>query len=200
MNAKTEKESKSSRSEDFELVRAAQKGDEDAFGKLVTKYQGKIYGLAWSMTGNHSDADDLAQKIFLKSFRAIKKFNFRSSFYTWLYRIALNTIITERKKIKRDRHLEFKPQAFDPRGNPYVSPPSGAQKADRQLENEELKTALTAAIDTLPPKQKEVVVMYDIEGMSHGEIAEILSCSEGTVRSRLHYARKKLQKELKGWL
>jgi len=88
--------------DDFELVRASRDGDQEAFGELVRKYQGKIYSLAYGMVGNHADADDLAQEIFLKTYRNIKKFRFKSSFYTWLYRIATNTIISRRKKLRGD--------------------------------------------------------------------------------------------------
>jgi len=96
--------------DDFELVRASRDGDQEAFGELVRKYQGKIYSLAYGMVGNHADADDLAQEIFLKTYRNIKKFRFKSSFYTWLYRIATNTIISRRKKLRGDSHLELKPR------------------------------------------------------------------------------------------
>jgi len=186
--------------DDFELVRATRKGDREAFGELVRKYQGKIYSLAYGMVGNHSDADDLVQEIFLKTYRNIKKFRFKSSFYTWLYRIALNTIITRRKKLRGDSHLELKPQVLDIEGSPYLSTRLGGEKGDRVMSGKEMKEDIHRAIETLSDKHKGVVVMHDIEGIPHREIAKILSCSEGTVRSRLHYARGHLQKELAGWI
>ncbi|MFH1037388.1 MAG: sigma-70 family RNA polymerase sigma factor [PVC group bacterium] len=188
------------RQDDFALVGAARKNDPDAFGELVRKYQRKIYSLAYSMVGNHSDADDLAQEIFLKTFRNIKKFRFKSSFYTWLYRIAVNTIITRRKKLRGDTHLELRPQLLDVEGSHYLSSRLGGEKGDRTAGNQELKKDIRRAIDTLPEKQRTVVIMHDIEGLPHNEIARVLSCSEGTVRSRLHYARRSLQEELAGWL
>lgn len=190
----------SNRSEDFELVRAARAGDENAFGELVRKYQGRIYSLAYGMVGNHSDADDLAQEIFLKSYRNIKKFRFKSSFYTWLYRIGVNTILTRRKKLRRDRHLELKPQALDLEGSPYLPARLGGKRGDRAAGGRELQRDIRAAIDRLPEKQKAVVVMHDIEGIPHREISRILKSSEGTIRSRLHYGRKRLQEELADWL
>jgi len=190
----------SNRSEDFGLVRAARGGDEDAFGELVRKYQGKIYSLAYSMVGNHSDADDLAQEIFLKSYRNIGKFRFQSSFYTWLYRIGVNTIITRRKKLRRNRHLELRPGALDVEGSPYLSPRRGGKRGDEAAAGRELRRDIREAIDRLPEKQKTVVVMHDIEGIPHSEIARILKTSEGTIRSRLHYGRKKLQDDLAKWL
>jgi len=186
--------------DDFELVRASRDGDQEAFGELVRKYQGKIYSLAYGMVGNHADADDLAQEIFLKTYRNIKKFRFKSSFYTWLYRIATNTIISRRKKLRGDSHLELKPQVLDIEGSPYLATRLGGEKGDRAMSSKEMKKDIYRAIDTLSDKHKKVVVMHDIEGIPHSEIAQILSISQGTVRSRLHYARERLQKELSEWI
>jgi RNA polymerase sigma-70 factor (ECF subfamily) len=186
--------------DDFELVRASRDGDQEAFGELVRKYQGKIYSLAYGMVGNHADADDLAQEIFLKTYRNIKKFRFKSSFYTWLYRIATNTIISRRKKLRGDSHLELKPQVLDIEGSPYLATRLGGEKGDRAMSSKEMKKDIYRAIDMLSDKHKEVVVMHDIEGIPHSEIAQILSISQGTVRSRLHYARERLQKELSEWI
>jgi RNA polymerase sigma-70 factor, ECF subfamily len=186
--------------DDFQLVRASRDGDQEAFGELVRKYQGKIYSLAYGMVGNHADADDLAQEIFLKTYRNISKFHFKSSFYTWLYRIGINTIISRRKKLRSNSHLELKPQILDVEGSPYLSARLGGEKGDRVMSSKEMKKDISRAIDTLSDKHKEVVVMHDIEGIPHSEIAEILSCSKGTVRSRLHYARERLKKELAGWI
>ncbi len=188
--------SKSINKEDFELVRAAQDGDLSAFGELVKKYQQRIYSLAYGMTGNHSDADDLAQAVFLKSFRAIRGFNYRSSFYTWLYRVGVNTIITARKKIRARAALELKPELLEVSGSPYLAARREGLSPDRKLRAKELRRSVDKALSTLSPKHRAVVVMYDIEGISHQEIARILKCSEGTVRSRLHYARRELRKKL----
>lgn len=188
--------SKSINQEDFELARAAQGGDLPAFGELVKKYQGRIYSLAYGMTGNHTDADDLAQAVFLKAFRAIKSFKFRSSFYTWLYRIGVNTIITGRKKIRARTMLELKPELLEVSGSPYLAGSGKGVSPSRELRARELRRSIQEALGTLSPKHRAVVVMYDIEGISQDEIARILRCSEGTVRSRLHYARQKLRKKL----
>ncbi len=200
LNETSKKESKLTGNEDYELVRSAQKGDQEAFGELVRKYQRKIYSLAWSISGNHTDADDLAQEVFLKTFRAIGKFRFQSGFYTWLYRIALNTIFTARKKLNKHRHLELKPQLLELQGSPYLPNSLQEGKGDRELHRKEMQAGLREALDSLSLKHRTVVVMHDIEGIPHNEIARIVSCSEGTVRSRLHYARKKLQQQLKGLL
>ena len=189
--------SKSINKEDFELVRAAKSGDLPAFGELVQKYQRRIYSLAYGMTGNHSDADDLSQAVFLKAFRAIGSFKFRSSFYTWLYRIGVNTIITARKRIRARATLELKPELLEVSGSPYVPGSRRGVSPERELLAQELRRSVQAALNTLSPKHRAVVVMYDIEGISHQEIARILKCSDGTVRSRLHYARRQLRKKLR---
>ncbi|MDP8214202.1 MAG: sigma-70 family RNA polymerase sigma factor [Candidatus Euphemobacter frigidus] len=186
--------------DDFELVRATRKGDREAFGELVRKYQGKIYSLAYGMVGNPAAADDLAQEIFLKTYRNIKKFRFKSSFYTWLYRIALNTVITRRKKLREDKHLELKPQILDIQGSPYLPARLQGEKGDRAMTRKELRRDIRQALETLSDKHKAVVVMHDIEGIPHNDIAGIISCSEGTVRSRLHYARRRLREQLANWL
>ncbi len=193
-------EAESNRAEDFELVRSARSGDEDAFGDLVRRYQGKIYSLAYGMVGNHSDADDLAQEIFLKCYRNLGKFRFKSSFYTWLYRIGVNTIITRRKKLRKNRHLELKPQILDVTGSNYLPTRLGGERGDQAAGGRELKRDIRKAIERLPEKQKTVVVMHDVEGIPHPEIARILKSSEGTIRSRLHYGRRKLQEDLAQWL
>ena len=188
--------SKSINKEDFELVRAAKSGDLPAFGELVKKYQRRIYSLAYGMTGNHSDADDLSQAVFLKAFRAIGGFKFRSSFYTWLYRIGVNTIITTRKRIRARAALELKPELLEVSGSPYLAARRGGLSPERELRAKELRRSVEKALNALSPKHRAAVVMYDIEGISQQEIARILKCSEGTVRSRLHYARRQLRKKL----
>ena len=135
-------QSKLTEETDDDLVRSAQRGDLDAFGELVVRYQQRVYSLAYGMTGNHNDADDLAQEVFLKTFRAIKKFRFQSSFYTWLYRIAVNTIITRRKKLKAAVHLELNPQVLEIQGSPYLPAGLRSKKGDKEVARRELQDAL----------------------------------------------------------
>jgi len=202
LNAGTEGSSNSVQEEEFALIRAVQAGDRDAFGPLVNRYQRKIYLLAYGMTGNHADADDLAQEVFLKAYGALGRFKFKSQFYTWLYRIAVNTIITRRKQWRRHRHVELNPEWDEHGGSPYLpnslkaSTPGG--ELGRRERQKGLQEQLDAALAGLSEKHRAVVVMYDIEGMSHAEIAKVLGCSKGTARSRLHYAHRYLRQKLKG--
>jgi len=197
LNESDRARSKKSNDDEFGLIRAAQRGEEEAFGELVKRYQQKIYALAYSMTGNHSDADDLAQETFLKAYRALGRFRFKSKFYTWIYRIAINTIISELKKSRKHSHLELEPQWAETVQSPYLPPGLRPANPRRELRRAELREVLHRALDKLTDKHRAVVTMHDIEGIPQVEIARILSCSEGTIRSRLHYARRQLQGLLK---
>ena len=192
--------SKNSDAEDRRLAEAAQKGEMDAFGELVKKYQRQIYDLARGMTNGHSDADDLAQEVFIKAWRAIGRYRFQAAFYTWLYRIAVNTIITRIKQKKRLPHSGL--DSLENYSHPYPAPFMSRNPEDGvdRLRRWELSQALERALESLSPRHRAVVVMHEMEDFSHGEIARVLKISEGTVRSRLHYARNKLKKKLRPYL
>lgn len=183
-----------------ELVRAARNGDADAFGKLVVRYQRRIYALVRRMTGDHGLADDLAQEAFIKAWRNIRKYRGRSAFYTWLYRIAMNTALTRLKQQKRLPYsgVESLENIPHPRPVPFLSgiPEDGADR----LRRKELDRALEKALQGLSFRHREVVEMHVLDEISHREIARALKVSEGTVRSRLHYARKQLKKRLNRYL
>lgn len=193
LNKKGRSQSKEMNDDEFGLIRAAQQGDEEAFGELVKRYQQRVYAIAYNMTGNHSDADDFAQETFLKAYRAIGRFRFKSKFYTWIYRIAVNTIISGRKKLRKHSHLELEPQLAEAADSPYLPPGLRAANPRRELRRRELQEVLQEALDKLTDKHRAVVIMHDIEGIPQVEVARVLSCSEGTIRSRLHYARRELQ-------
>lgn len=203
MNAPPPEGSKST-DDDFVLVRAAQAGDAESFGLLVAKYQRKIYSLAQGMTGNHNDADDLAQEVFLKAYRSLGRFRFKSQFYTWLYRIAINTVITRRKQWRRHPHVEFNPDWEEHGVSPYLpdslKTSAPGEDLSRRESRDSLRERIQGALGSLSEKHRAVVVMHDLEGMSHGEIASALGCSEGTARSRLHYAHRHLRRKLKDML
>lgn len=180
-----------------ELVEKAAKGDQEAYNELVSFYQGKIYALTYNMTGNSADAEDLVQEIFLKGFKYIPRFKGKSSFYTWIYRIAVNHAINFLKKRNRrtfyslddvDNHIENDPDFVE------LSDQSGPFK---QATLSELQKKLNDAIQELSDKHRAVVVLHDIQGVPNEEIAKMMNCSPGTVRSRLFYARKQLQSFLK---
>ncbi len=181
---------------DEELVALARQGRHEAFDELVRRYQAKIYATVYHMTSNKADAEDIVQQAFIKSYRSLKRFQGKSSFYTWVYRIAVNTAINFLKKNKRraamslddmDQHVELDPD--------YVELSSRSSPL-RETSLEELKEKLNKALLTLSEKHRTVVVLHDIQGLPHDEIAGITGCSPGTVRSRLFYARRQLQVQL----
>ena len=180
---------------DWELVQKCQAGEMSAFQELVSRYHQKVYTVILGLLGNREDALDVAQETFFRAFRKIRTFQGGSSFYTWLYRIAVNLSIDAQRRQKRNP-LDFR-ETMDgvlEAQNEFANDPL----ADAQ--NKELGTMLLRAINDLTPEHKAVIVLRTIEGLSYKDIGQILGCSEGTVMSRLHYARKKLQDKLSPFL
>lgn len=184
------------KNEDAEAIERAIQGDTKAFDELVHKYYSKIYALTYNMTGNNTDAEDVAQEVFIKAHKNLKRFKGRSSFYTWIYRIAVNHTINHIKR--RQRHYQCSLDDVD-RGierDPAFLELSSDSEPFRNAELSEIQKKLNDAIQQLSDKHRTVVVLHDIEGVPHDQIAKIMKCSTGTVRSRLFYARKQLQSYL----
>ena len=182
------------------LIAELCEGDETAFAALVEKYKRTVYRIAMQITQNHADADDVMQESFIKAYRSIHTFRQDAAFETWLYRIAVNEALNFVKR--RDRRREY---AFDEETEAAIDPVTlrKAQEArDPHLlaEKAELRHWVTKAVNSLSLKHRTVVHLHEFEGLTHAEIAAILNCSEGTVRSRLHYARKKLRTLLKPYV
>lgn len=175
-------------------------GDETALAPLVEKYKRMVYRLAMQITKNHADADDVMQETFIKVYRSIRTFRKDAAFETWIYRIAVNEALNFVKR--RDRQqvssLETAAEAAYETQARYRA--QIASDPHIQAEKAELRQHVTAAVDSLSPKHRTVVILHEFEGLTHPEIASILNCSEGTVRSRLHYARKKLRTLLKPYV
>ena len=182
---------------DEQLVLRAQNKDMVAYSELVRRYQRKIYGLAYNMTGNKEDAEDLVQECFLKAYSSLGSFRGNSSFYTWIYRIAVNRSINYVKKRNRRTGLSLDDMDEAVERDPAYVELSSRESPFRDLTLTELQEKLNTALLKLSEKHRTVVVMHDIQGVPHEEIARIMGCSEGTVRSRLFYARQQLQVELK---
>lgn len=184
--------------EDVDLVARCQAGDTRAFNELVTRYRGKIYAMIYNMVRNEQDAWDLAQDGFLKAWKSIARFRGQSSFYTWLYRIAMNVTIDWLRKKQVESGTEFD----DSIGLNNIEPGAAtAPKAEalphQKLEQDEIRNRINAAIEKLSPEHRAVILMREMDGLQYDEIAAALDCSIGTVMSRLFYARKKLQGMLK---
>ena len=177
--------------EEKELVQLSIKGSEDAFSSLVSKYKTKVFNLAYSITRNKETADDLAQEVFIKVYSALPKFQFKSGFGTWLYRIAVNHVkdfLRKEGKIKKISYEEFME-------NSRVQEDE-INRMEKTHHREHRKKLVHQAISALPEKYQIILSLRDIQEFSYNEITQILKLSPGTVDSRLHRARKMLRKKL----
>lgn len=164
------------------LVLAAQRGEQAAFSELVRRHQRRAYAVARSIVINHEDAEDAVQEAFLHAYRAIDRFLPDQAFGAWLHRIVANAAldVTRRRKVRDADEL---PETV---ASPFRDPAEGG----------ELRARLTEALNTLPARQRAVIVLHDVEGYKHAEIGQMLDIPEGTARSDLHYARSQLRQVL----
>jgi RNA polymerase sigma-70 factor (ECF subfamily) len=186
--------------EEMDLVRRARRGDLAAYDDLVRRYQERIYATIYHMTSNHEDANDLAQESFIKAFQALKSFKGGSSFYTWLYRIAVNKTINFIKQRRNRTHMSLNDIDFNAEHDPNLMALISDNTPRRAAGLTELQEKLNAALLKLSEPHRLVVVLHDVQGQSHEEIAQVMDCNIGTVRSRLFYARQQLQAELADYL
>jgi RNA polymerase sigma-70 factor (ECF subfamily) len=182
------------------LVQRARRGDLEAYDQLVQRYQERIYATVYHMTSNHEDANDLAQESFIKAFQALKSFKGGSSFYTWLYRIAVNKTINFLKQRKKRIHLSLNDLDINAEHDPDLLALVSDKTPLREANLNELQEKLNTALLKLSEPHRLVVVLHDVQGLSHEEIAEVMDCNIGTVRSRLFYARQQLQAWLSEYL
>jgi RNA polymerase sigma-70 factor (ECF subfamily) len=183
--------------EELILVARVREGDRCAFDILVKRYRERLYGMVYHMISNTSDAADLTQDIFIQAFRAFDSFQGKSSFFTWLYRIGVNKTLEHIRQNKRRQFLSFQSLDKEMAGEDFLGAVSITDDAEKSAYLSELQEKLNESLQKLSIKHRMVVVLYEIEGMSHSDIAVILKCSEGTVRSRLHYAKSQLKEFLK---
>jgi RNA polymerase sigma factor (sigma-70 family) len=181
---------------DRELVAQSSQGDLAAYDVLVRRYQTRIYSLVYNMTSSKEDAEDMVQDVFVKAFSSLKNFRGTSSFYTWIYRIAINRTINFLKKRKKRQTMSLDNVDEGIERDPAYVELSARESPVRDASLGELQLKLNKALLTLSEKHRTVVVLHDIQGLPHDEIARMTGCSEGTVRSRLFYARQQLQGEL----
>jgi len=181
---------------DEEWVARAREGDTRAFDALILKYGDKLYGRVYNMTGHKEDTHDLLQEIFSRAYQSLRKFRGNSTFYTWIYQIATNLTLNYLKKRKRRSGVSLDDPESAIQQDPALVDTTHEANPERQSHLHELQKRLNAAMMKLSEPHRMVVTMYDIQGMPHGEIAKILGTSEGTVRSRLHYAHLQLQSAL----
>lgn len=182
---------------DHQLVRAVLDGDATAYRGLVERYQGRLYNVIYGMVRNREDARDLTQDAFVKAYKNLGRFRFGSSFYTWICRIGMNVAIDHLRKQKVRKAQEFDDGIATKGHGGVISLAHHRNDPRKELHRKEIHERILAALDELPDEQRQVVVLREMEGLSYKEIAEVMDIPEGTVMSRLYYARKKLQAALK---
>jgi len=186
---------------DEELVRRCVEGEISAFDQLIIRYKERLYGVIYNMTSNHEDTNDLLMEAFDRAYRNLAGYKKDASFYTWLYRIAVNRTLNLLEKRKKTRNnLSLNEMDLDLSKDKELLDWSQGTDPERSAQLKDLQNKLNESLQKLSDEHRAVVVLFDIEGLSHADIAKIVNCSEGTVRSRLHYAHKQLQKMLASYL
>ncbi|HTL67120.1 MAG TPA: sigma-70 family RNA polymerase sigma factor [Lacunisphaera sp.] len=186
--------------EDYLVVKRVQAGEVAAFDQLITKYRERVFGVVYNLTANREDSSDLTQDTFIKAFQSINRFQGNCSFFTWLYRIAVNTTLSHLRKNRLRSFFSLEKIQEDGASAQVLEQLTDRKGADRDTYLRELQEKLNEALQKLSIAHRTVITLFEIDGLSHAEIAEIMGCSEGTVRSRLHYAKQFLQGELSRYL
>lgn len=190
------KEQKGNNTElDRELVRRVQQGDKAAFDLLVIKYQHRIIQLVYRYVKDPSEAQDVAQESFIKAYRALGNFRGDSAFYTWLYRIAINT--AKNYLVSRSRrHSDYQVDIQDAEQVENAPQLKGMETPESLLMNDEIVAVVKAVIEKLPEEMKTAIMLREFEGLSYEEIAQAMECPVGTVRSRIFRAREAIDEKL----
>lgn len=186
--------------EERALVSRAQAGEMEAYDELVRRHQERVYATIYHMTSHHEDAADLAQETFVKAYRALKSFKGDSSFFTWLYRIAVNKTINHLKQRKHRGQVSLNDLDVNVENDPDLVALVSERTPRREAGLRELQERLNVAMQRLSEEHRMVVTLHDIQGLKHEDIAGIMKCNIGTVRSRLFYARQQLQAFLGDWM
>jgi RNA polymerase sigma-70 factor, ECF subfamily len=180
--------------EEIQLISRCQQGDQEASKEIFDKYHKKVYRIAYGVVRHREEALDIVQEVFVKLFRSIKNFKGRSHFYTYLYRMVMNTAIDHSRKMGKqfisslDQEGSFEPSEEIEKG------------PERTLLHKELEEKVKWAMEKLPIEQRAALLFREVEGLSYQEMADAMGCSIGTVMSRLHYGRKRMQELLKDYV
>lgn len=177
---------------DTEIIKKCQQGDLDSFDTLVSRYSERAYAVAFSVMGNSHDAGDMTQEAFIKVFRNISKFNFQSSFNTWLHRIVKNVCIDELRKRKKGTIISLDASISSEDGEFTMQIPDESPGIQEILEKQESREFLWKALDELKENHRLVLVLADIKGYDYTEVADMIGIPVGTVKSRISRARIKL--------
>lgn len=185
------------RDADLQLVRRVQRGDKHAFELLVQKYQRRISRLLSRMIRDPSDVEDVAQEAFIKAYRALPNFRGESAFYTWLYRIAINTAKNHFAAQGRRAPTVAANDIEDQESGEDAARLSETATPDSLYQSKQVGLAVNRAIDQLPADLRTAIVLRELEGLSYDEIAAAMNCPVGTVRSRIFRAREAIAQELR---
>ncbi len=182
------------------VVQEVRAGNVAAFDQLVLKYRERIYAIIYNLTSNREDASDLTQDAFIKAFQSINSFGGQSSFFTWLYRIAVNGARTHLRKNRLRTFFSIEQAAEEEKTPEWLNALAVEAGAEKEVFARDLRQRLNESFQKLSIKHRTVITLFEIDGLSHAEIAEVMECTEGTVRSRLHYAKLQLQADLQDLL
>ena len=182
---------------DLSLVRRVQRGDKGAFDALVLKYQHKVVKLVMRYVRNPAEAEDIAQEAFIKAYRALPQFRGDSAFYTWLYRIAINTaknavVSRDRSPVEYDLDAQSADESYD-----MQSRLKDSETPEGLVLTDEIRGTVNQAIEALPEDLRTAIVLRELEGLSYEEIAAAMGCPVGTVRSRIFRAREAIDRRLR---
>lgn len=185
------------------LVDRCRARDQSAFGEIVARYKNKLYSYIFRMTGNAEDAEDLTQEVFVRMYSSFDTFKNQSSLSTWLFRIASNICIDSFRRNKKNRSIAYsldEPLHSAEDSEATHEAPDSSYEPHRQYMRIEHQEQIEVALSKLPEKLREVVLLYDLEGAAYDEIAEIVNCPLGTVKSRLFNGRSQLRKLLSDYV
>ncbi len=187
---------------DTELIMQAQRGNMDAFEQLVQRYDKKVLTIAAGYVNNADDAKDIYQEVFLRVYKALPKFQHRSEFSTWLFRITTNVCLTHRSRSKRHSHASLDRNAGDDDGqhHPLKDALTDESSADQQAQDSEISAKIEEALKSLSPRQKMVFTLKHYDGYKLKEIAQMMKCTEGAVKKYLFEGTARMRKQLKEYV
>jgi len=185
---------------DNHFVEQTLAGNPGAFDYLILKYRGRVYSVVYNIVNHHEDAYDLTQEAFLRAYKSLGSFKGKSNFYTWLYRIAVNHAINFKKRQKDALSISLNEFDSGIEKERVFKELVVEEKASKDALMGELQEKLNDSLQKLSEEHRVVVILHDVQRLPHGEIAKIVKCSEGTVRSRLHYAHLQLKALLSNYL
>lgn len=182
---------------EINLLKKSKNGDIEAFEELIEAYQKKVFNIAFRMIGNYDDASELAQEVFIKIFKGIKSFKEESTFSTWVYKITTNVCLDELRKTRNKKSISLDEELKLDDGEVQIQIVDQRPSPETLFEQKEIKKTVKKAIDNLSHEHRIVIILRELNGLNYEEIAKILKCPVGTVKSRINRAKQELKEILK---